>query len=61
MMEWNTAELSAFIERSWHFHIGRNGGDQFDAVKRTAQDVGSHYGMLPDDALAAVWRLAPDR
>lgn len=39
----------------------RNGGDQLAAVKQTARDVGSRFGLLPDDAMTAVWRLCQER
>ena len=61
MEDLSEARLSAFIERSWQFHEQQNGGNQLDTVKRTAQDLGTHYGLLPDEALVAVWRFAPDR
>ena len=56
-----TSDLAAFIERSWRLHTAHGAGDQFYAVKRTALDVGARYGLLPDDALTAVWRLMPER
>ena len=60
MNEISETGLTAFVERCWQFHASQSGGNQVETMKRTAQDLGTHYGLLPDDALSAVWRLRPD-
>ena len=52
--------LTAFVQRAWRFHDQQNGGNQANTVTRTARDLATHFGFLPDDAIAAVWRHGPD-
>ena len=51
--------LAAFFARVWQFHAERSGRNAGETFRRTVHDVVTHYGVLPDEALAAVRRLGP--